>query len=455
MFLRKKAGLYRKKFLCYHTTSFFENQNVSLAVFKMDIKVIGLVSPVHDARAIDESLSGFVSRVGSLAGGRIVCAAPGATDAGSPAIVFVRSGGVEAGFKKLCETVPGPCYLLASGTHNSLPAAMEMLAYVRSIGRAGEIIHGSEEYCASRLRSVALASRAAASVRGARLGVIGRPSDWLISCGVDYAAVRSALGVELVDIAMEEFLDAIKAASGAGHPMTDRFARMWPDGDALAGALKICSALSGLSEKFRLAGLTVRCFDLLGAVKNTGCLALAILNSPSPGVAGRQGEQFVAGCEGDIPAMISMLVLSRIGCRPAFMANPSSIAAESGRAVFAHCTVPLAMTESYAFDTHFESGLGVAVRGRIPEGDATIFRVGDFSPGAGYFVAPSKIVRNLSEPNLCRTQVELDIGAAAEYFLKRPLGNHHVICTGDYSDAVSDFMTIASGAREAVRSRGQ
>lgn len=43
-------------------------------------------------------------------------------------------------------------------------------------------------------------------LEGKRFGVIGRPSDWLISSGVDYAVARERLGAELVDIPIEELV---------------------------------------------------------------------------------------------------------------------------------------------------------------------------------------------------------------------------------------------------------
>ena len=41
--------------------------------------------------------------------------------------------------------------------------------------------------------------------------------------------------------------------------------------------------------------------------------------------------------------------------------------------VLAHCTLPLDMVSEYKLDTHFESGIGVAVRGKLKEEEITIF----------------------------------------------------------------------------------
>src|SRR5699024_3890820 len=104
--------------------------------------------------------------------------------------------------------------------------------------------------------------------------------------------------------------------------------------------LKIYIGLKNIVDKYNLDGLTVRCFDLLSKVNNTGCIALSLLND----------EGIISSCEGDVPALISMLILNALSGEPVFMANPSSIDVEKNEVVFAHCTIPLDMTEDYVLD---------------------------------------------------------------------------------------------------------
>jgi L-fucose isomerase-like protein len=96
------------------------------------------------------------------------------------------------------------------------------------------------------------------------------------------------------------------------------------------------------------------------------------------------------------------------------------------------------MADKYYFDTHFESGLGVGIRGIIREGEATIFKLsGD---GHNYFVSGGEIMKNLKENNLCRTQVRLKLKQDVKYFLQESIGNHHLICRGDYIKLVKEFF---------------
>ena len=260
-------------------------------------------------------------------------------------------------------------------------------------------------------------------LKGKRFGVIGRPSDWLISSGVDYAAARQILGAELIDIPIEELVDEVRNL-GQASPVTSlkplnvpRYGRPISEKD-WNGAQDFYQALQRLVRRYRLDGLTLRCFDLLTALHNTGCLALAILNS----------EGITATCEGDIPAMLSMAVARELTGSASFQVNLSRI--EGDRLLFAHCTVPLSIVRNYCYDTHFESGIGVAIHGELPEGPVTLFKI---APDLGHFFRqPAKLVANPYGDNLCRTQVLVEAPGAAEYFLKKPLGNHHILVPGTF-----------------------
>lgn len=299
-------------------------------------------------------------------------------------VIYVRTGGTEGIFRAL--SLSGEVRLLTSGRRNSLAAAMEILAYVRS--RGGSWLRPLPEL----------------DLGGARLGVIGRPSDWLIASDVDYSLAASRLGVELVDIDIDELVAVVRDVE-------------CPDLRSFAGSEAVHTALCELVRRYRLDGLTLRCFDLLDSVGNTGCLALARLNASG----------IPAACEGDIPALLTMMVARRLTGCPGFQVNLSRISGDE--LLFAHCTVPLSMVSSYSYDTHFESGIGTAIRGVLPLGNVTVFKI---APDLGSMACiPARLVRNQSEPGLCRTQVVVEAPGAADYFFGSTLANHHVIVPGD------------------------
>jgi L-fucose isomerase-like protein len=376
---------------------------------KQTIAIYTLTSGLHDEKAVSAVTQSFLSSLGidyELKGSDY-------SDYGSHALnlIYVRTGGTEGIFRQLLPQLRSksrrPFYLLTSGKSNSLAASMEILSYLRQHNINGEILHGSSDYITRRIQLLLQTEGAVQRLDGTRLGIIGKPSDWLISSDADPAKVKQLLGIELVDIPMQELLDAITS----------------PD--------HIYEALKTLIERHQLQGFTLRCFDLLTAVKNTGCMPLARLNA----------EGYVAGCEGDVPAMLSMMVVRSLLGISGFQANPSSINPETGEMLFAHCTIPLDMVERYELDTHFESGIGTGIRGYMKEGPVTVFKLsGDLSR---HFVAEGTLLRNEAKPDLCRTQQVIQLAdkhLTTAYFLTHPIGNHHIIMPGHCQAVVEQLL---------------
>ena len=357
-------------------------------------------------------------------------------------LIFVRTGGTEGIFRRLLPTLPigkgEKFYLLSSGKSNSLAASMEILSYLQQNDLQGEILHGDPGYISRRINMLAQVESARRKLRACRLGIVGEPSDWLISSHADKDKVREYLGIELIDIPMRELLDAI-AATPLDPTSASSMQISTPDANvpeelairqALPGAHQIYLALKTIVDRYQLQGFTLRCFDLLTAVRNTGCMALARFNS----------EGIVAGCEGDVPAMLSMMIAQVLTGMSGFQANPARINPETGELLFAHCTIPFNMVEHYELDTHFESGIGVGIRGYMKEGPVTIFKVsGDLSR---CFIEEGELVRNQAQPDLCRTQqiIRLSDPSKAHYFLTKPIGNHHIIMRGHHKRLLQEMM---------------
>ncbi|MGE5653179.1 MAG: hypothetical protein ACM3ZQ_02770, partial [Bacillota bacterium] len=125
-------------------------------------------------------------------------------------LIFVPTGGTEGRFLDLYDRLPEPFLLLTSGLHNSLAASLEILSYLRQQGKRAEVLHGSAVEIAERIRDLDRIFSARRRMNGMRVGVIGEPSDWLISSHVNPYLAQEKLGVEIVPIAMDELIRAIR-----------------------------------------------------------------------------------------------------------------------------------------------------------------------------------------------------------------------------------------------------
>lgn len=406
----------------------------------MKIALYTLTSSLHDRNAVDALSLEFLSAIEAILGYKFdfrgdSFATYGQSDLD---VIFIRTGGSEGLFKQVFPTLSGNILLLTSGKSNSLTASLEILSFLNQNGRRGEVLHGSAEYIAGRIETLARVNRARKELRGQKLGIIGKPSDWLIASQPDKQAVKEKLEMELIDIDIRELIGLAKESSQ--NPLPDYAAGIVAGlrKDApeavrkyVEGAINIYAALKSLVAEYDLSGLTLRCFDLLDALGNTGCLALALLNS----------EGIPSSCEGDVPALLSMAIGNALTGRSGFQANPSQIDPGAGRMLLAHCTVPFNMVEKYSYNTHFESGIGVAVHGEMAEGDVTIFKT---SADLGrMFCEEAILIENQYGRDLCRTQVLLQMmnpGVLTDYFLRNPIGNHHIVFSGSHKSLFEAFF---------------
>lgn len=332
-------------------------------------------------------------------------------------LLFIQTGGSEGIFLKNLDKLQSPFYLLTNGGNNSLAASLEILTYARLHGYVGEVLHGDSSYIAKRISCIVENNRIKKELSTMTLGVLGEPSDWLISSIPDENKLKERLGINLKYLPLEAVENGINT--------TDTHLDKSLEFDK---ANSVFVNIKELVEKHNLSGLTIRCFDLLSSIKMTGCLALAKLNQ----------EGIVSACEGDITALISMILVKTIFNQSSFQANPSRIDTTKNEIVFAHCTIPLDMVSKYDYDTHFESGIGVAIKGTMRTEDVTVFRLS--SSLEEYTILEGQIVDNLNEPNLCRTQVRIKCLDDVSVLLKKPCGNHHIIFYGHHRERLENVL---------------
>ncbi|MCX7775723.1 MAG: hypothetical protein WHT81_00035 [Rectinemataceae bacterium] len=368
-----------------------------------------------------------------------------------PVFIFVLTGGTEAQalsiVRQLRMVEQGmPVVLLAHPKHNSLPASLEILARVRQTGGSGVILQMDEtgrfldEASAAHVMKVASAIMA---LQHTRIGVVGKPSDWLVASSQGAAEAKARWGVELVDIPLDRLLQDVgrmrtqgyKAPVAGGMLTKASFFREAAMRD-VEKSMEILEALRHIVTEYRLDALTLRCFDLVLQDRSTGCLALSALSD----------EGIDAGCEGDVPSILALRWLRLLTGEIGWMANPSRIVQNDETGTFemllAHCTAPRTILQGYGLRSHFESGLGVAVAGVLAPGPVTLVRIGGTELDRLWFCAAA-VIDSPHYEGLCRTQAVVRIqDKDAEALLSDPLGNHLVMIRGDHSQAIALFARM-------------
>lgn len=335
-------------------------------------------------------------------------------------LILVQSGGSEGIFQKeIYPLFKGPYYLLTYGSCNSLAASLEILTFLKQHNQKSEVLHGDNSYIVKRIKEL---YNEQVINKPDRLGIIGIPSDWLISSNVDKNKALKVLNIELVDILDNEVVEEyqkVEKVDTTGYDFSLK---------EVEKALKLYEALKSIVKKYDLKGFTIRCFDILTKLKTSACLALALLNK----------EGIIASCEGDVPAMISAFIIKKALNKSSFQANPQWIDPVRNTIALAHCTLPLDMCENYTLDTHFESGIGIGIHGNLKKGLVTVFKIN--SELDEYYVEKGNLLVNEYRNDRCRTQIVVEMESNVKYFLKSSLGNHHLVVYGDETNNLINYL---------------
>ena len=401
-------------------------------------------------------------------------------------VAYILTGGTESLFIKLfgenCSRL-GNITIISDAYHNSLAASQEICTWLYNNGVQHRHIHiplhspdatlnrlptllcavspapqrcecnagvAAEATCAEAASTEAAGAKAAGTkaasdeaataeslvkaLGGCTIGLIGEASPWLIASGIDKEALSERCGVSFREISIGTLADKYLGyrelwknhtlSAGARAELDEVLCRFSCslEGDRTAEDLSDAAimylALASICKEEHLDAVTVKCFDLLSSCKTTACLALALLND--------NGK--IAGCEGDIPSICTMLAIYKALGRPSFMANPASIDSDNLSIDFAHCTIPTVMVESCTLPSHFESGIGIGINGEVPLGNYTLCKLSGKTLERS-LICNGRLVKGEYLSNRCRTQVRFIFESKAEFdaFCKARVGNHIIL----------------------------
>lgn len=350
-------------------------------------------------------------------------------------LVFIATGGVEKFVVRNFEFLPQPMILLTNGMQSSLSASLEISYWLKCKGLKCEILHGDIKTVVQRIQVHYNNFEAQKAIRGKRIGVIGTPASWLIASSVDYLLTKRRWGTEFLNIPIEnvtkryELITEDEVVEQAAFVAEKALACREASPEDMIKAMRVYKAIKQICEKEKLAAITLNCYKLINLLGATGCLALSLLND----------EGILAGCEGDLQSIFTFLAIKTVTGNTPFMTNPIQINIKNNEMIFAHCSVSTKLTEQYILRNHFESNIGVSIQGILPTGDVTIVKCGGECLDE-YFVSSGRLLENTNYINVCRTQVRVKLDNPVDYFLRNPIGNHHMIVLGNYEKQLDAFF---------------
>jgi L-fucose isomerase-like protein len=318
-------------------------------------------------------------------------------------VLLILSGGAEITFKQLdVGRFPKDLLVVAEGANNSLAAGLEILTWLRKYHQYNRrlfLLDSEDSFDQGILKRYFTART---MLEGKKVGLLGNESPWLIGSEWDAKLLEKRLKIEFASWNLTQLIEEATPVLGEEEKPGIR-AKMFRD-----WLLDFC-------RKNQLSAFSLKCFDMIQPLKTTGCLALAEAAD----------EGITAGCEGDIPTLLSLLLVESFTGKPAFMANPSNITLSDNTITLAHCTVPPSFTEKVEKTTHFETGGGISLKGDVKGNEFFLFKTDGYLKNYQLFTG-KKIILPWRK-DLCRTQLTLEIKEDLRQLLQEPIGNHLVI----------------------------
>ena len=367
-----------------------------------------------------------------------------------PTIFLILTGGSEQSVLELYvqrkkHFANEPVVLLAYPTHNSLPAAMEILARLHQLGAKGKIVYLDEKSNKDWLDDLEKTIKHLTvyhQLKKIKVGLVGEPSDWLVASSPEIETISNIWGPEVVKISLKELEETI--AEIKDEDVEDEhftFSKnagevKEPSKKEIKQVVLVYGALKRIVQKYELNAVSVRCFDLVLDLKTTGCFALSKLND----------DGIIAGCEGDLVSTLGMIWANMMTDQTVWMANPAQLDEQNNSIWFAHCTVPISMIQSYRLRSHFESGIGVGIQGEFTKGKVTLLRLGGNHLDK-IWISSGEILESGAAEDLCRTQVNVKLHGSAKPsdLLNTPLGNHVLMLRGTYTKEMLNWWETFIG----------
>ncbi|MHC1703119.1 MAG: hypothetical protein AB9846_04355 [Tenuifilaceae bacterium] len=329
-------------------------------------------------------------------------------------LMFLTGGSEKAAINSIQEY---KFYLIiASRENNSWASATEVKAWMNQHNITSMLISWDDPKAHSIIEDFYFVRNGIRRLHGQRLGLIGNPSEWLVSSVVSPFIMQSRLGIEQVDIQWNDILlDEIT-------DVAPDFLSLFQSGDTkeLFESGKIYEGLASLIPFYKLNALSVECFSLVNQTCHTACLALSKLNL----------DRIPAGCEGDTCSAVGLMLGYEVCGTIPWMANTAFV--NGDKAIFAHCTAPTNLYKKFKTDTHYETDKGLALSGEIKGEMVTIFRFDNTLNKI--FITLAQVTDHPKSKAACRTQLEVQLNQIAQnYFVNNPFGNHHLILPGNYT----------------------
>lgn len=343
--------------------------------------------------------------------------------------------------------------------HSSNVGSIMLTNVLLRHGRRFRLVTGSwdNEGVHKEIGRAIYAGAAAARLRRARLGVFGDTLQGYLNLAMDRETLKRDLGIEIVDIFLEELTQSYRAVPDARVQEVLGEMRAWNirsvNESEQRNSARLAVCLNDLVQKYHLAGGTVNCrsqyFLTNPHIGIVACYAVSRLL--------QYGVPFT--CTGDIPTAIAALILKLLGgqaqwceCNVIDFQGEYMLLTDTGEGDPGIASDPKCI-EVISNERFRKGGCGACVRFQFRAGPATLLGFSQLETdpsGWSLVVAAGEIINKyfpyLGVPNAGFRFSKSKVAEAFNSWCLAGATHHAVVTTGDYMQAlcdIADFLGIS------------
>lgn len=285
------------------------------------------------------------------------------------------------------------------------------------------------------------AVRMIASLKEARVGVLGYRADGFFNVGVSELGLYQKFGCLVNHYELSDVFNAPAEPERVAH-----FAKAASTFDCKGVTAKQCENVALLAAKFEsfiqanaLSVVAVRCWpEFAKGFGIAPCAAMSILSD----------EGYPLACEGDVDCGLTMLCHQAVGAPTPFMADLSQVNTAEDTALMWHCGVaPRSLADGVCtptLDTYFAGGKGVTAGFVMKSGKVSVARLDSINGSYRLFLENGEA--KPMEKQLTGTYAKVTFAHKMDEVLDKVVYSgiaHHVsMVYGDYTAAFKAFARL-------------
>jgi L-fucose isomerase-like protein len=267
----------------------------------------------------------------------------------------------------------------------------------------------------------------------------------------DHSVVRQKLGIVVEEESLDKLMNlynSINTPDSEKHGAVEELADHLIDGavesrlkkpnrDEVESAVSLYLAMEQMVEEHGAQATTIVCRGLIHSeTLPVPCVALTLF----------QDRGIPAACQGDLDALLTMILFQRVAKRPSCMGNPFD---EDGMVVVSHCVMSRKMLgfdekpQPYYLADYHGRKASVTVHTDLPKGQTVTY--GRFTKNLqSLILGAGEVVDSFDRDGICRNGLKITVGDMERLLEVRMDHQYHfAVVAGDHRPELVDFADEA------------